>query len=127
MAARTSSAGALCAATAALLCLALLPSASTGSNTVTASRSGDGQSALATYIPSNIVYALNTTAPDNIDKVTLTLDAAPVAGSTISLQMRAGGPWYACSSSGTTLTCQTVSGGQATVTTTNALRLVGAD
>lgn len=113
-------------ATAALLVIS--PNvAATGANTVAATKSGDGMAALGGYTASGIRYVLNATAPDNIDKVTLSLDTAPTAGSTLRLQLHSGGPWYSCTVSSTSVTCDTVTGGQATVTATDALRLIVAD
>jgi hypothetical protein len=98
----------------------------TAGNAVPASRAGDGRAAVAGYTASNIVYNLDSADPQNIDSVTLTLNVAPVAGSTMTAQLADGGSWYSCSNSGTSLTCPTTSP-QATAAAATELTVVIAD
>ncbi len=59
---------------AAAAALALAAYAFTASNTVPATRAGDGSGAITGYAVSSVAYVLATN-PANIDRVTFTLDA----------------------------------------------------
>jgi hypothetical protein len=98
----------------------------TDANTVPASKAGDGSGAVTGYTVSSIHYGLNATNPANVDSVTFTLDSAPVAGSTLRVQLAAGGSWYSCTNAGASVSCTTTSP-QATVLGVTALRVVVAD
>ena len=98
----------------------------TAANTVPASKAGDGSGAVTGYTVSTIHYNLNATTPSNVDSVTFNLDSAPVAGSTISVQLAAAGSWYSCSNVAAAVTCATTAP-QATVLGVTALRVVVAD
>jgi hypothetical protein len=108
-------------ATVAALLVGLL--AFTASNTVPASKAGDGSGTVTGFVLSSVHYNLNSTSPGNIDSVTFTLDSAPVAGSTLKAQLDAAGSWYTCSNVGTAATCTTTSP-QMTVAGTTQLRVV---
>lgn len=95
-------------------------------NTVPASKAGDGEGAVSGYTVTNVHYGLNATDPSLVDTVTFDVDAAPPAGSTLKVQLvDATGTWYSCSAAGTAVTC-TVSPGLA-VTAVDQLRFVAAD
>jgi hypothetical protein len=79
----------------------------TATSTVPTSRAGDGSSTVSGYTVSAIHYNLDATTPTNIDSVTFTVDTAPVAGSTMKVQIA--GNWYSCTNATTTLTCATTS------------------
>jgi hypothetical protein len=64
------------AITAAASMLAFAAYAFTATNTVPASKAGDGNGAISGYSVSAIKYELDASNPANIDKVTFTLDAA---------------------------------------------------
>jgi hypothetical protein len=98
----------------------------TAANTVPASKAGDGSGAVTGYTVSAIHYGLNATNPANVDSVTFTLDSAPVAGSTLRVQLAAGGSWYSCTNAGANVSCTTTAP-QATVLGITALRVVVAD
>ncbi|HEY7660137.1 MAG TPA: hypothetical protein VIC58_06025 [Actinomycetota bacterium] len=93
------------------------------SNTVPATKAGDGSGAISGYVLSGVHYTLNGTDPALIDQVAFTLDSAPVAGSTLKAQLVSAGSWYTCTNAGTAVTCNTTSP-QATVLPANNLRVV---
>jgi hypothetical protein len=99
----------------------------TASNTVPASRAGDGSGTISGYTVSNVKYTLNATNPANIDAVTFSLDVAPPTGATTKIQLASAGSWYTCSSGtpATNQTCTTTSP-QATVASATELRVVSA-
>jgi hypothetical protein len=96
----------------------------TAANTVPTTHAGDGSGTVSGYTVSAVHYTLNATNPGNIDSVSFTVDTAPVAGSTMRVQL--GANWYTCTNSTTTLTCNTASP-QATVVPVTSLRVVIAD
>jgi hypothetical protein len=99
----------------------------TASNTVPASKAGDGSGAITGYAVSAVHYTLNGTDPTKIDEVSFTVDAAPKAGSTIRIKLEsAGSTWYSCTNVSTAVTCATTSP-QANVLPSNELRVVVAD
>lgn len=95
------------------------------SNTVPPSNAGDGSGAISGYTVSSIHYNLNGTTPANIDSVTFNLNSAPVAGSTIKIQLN-GADWYSCTNVGVAVTCTTTAP-QATVQPASNLRVIVAD
>ena len=99
----------------------------TASNTVPATKAGDGAGAITGYVVSSVDYALNGTDPTNIDSVVFNLDSTPAATSTIKVQLVTGGAWYACSNVAAVVTCDTTVGTQATALAANSLRVVVAD
>jgi hypothetical protein len=98
----------------------------TAANTVPQSYAGDGSGTVSGYTVSSIHYNLNATNPANIDSVQFSVDVAPVAGSTMRVQLAGGGSWYSCTNAGTAVTCTTTAP-QATVLAATTLRVVIAD
>lgn len=96
----------------------------TASNTVPASKAGDGTGAVTGYVISSVHYGLNATDPTLTDSVTFNLDSTPAAGSTIKTKV--GGSWYTCTNSAAAVTCATTSP-QATVQPITTLQVVVAD
>ncbi|MEY2420193.1 MAG: hypothetical protein QOI95_260 [Acidimicrobiaceae bacterium] len=96
----------------------------TASNTVPATKAGDGSGAVTGYVASSVHYGLNASTPTNLDSITFTLDSAPVAGSTIKTKID--GNWYTCSAVTVAVTCATTSP-QATVQPATTLEVVVAD
>ena len=94
----------------------------TASNTVPATKAGDGAGAITGFVASSVHYTLNAD-PTKMDQIAFTLDSAPIAGSTIRAQVVDGGSWYSCSNTGTAVTCNTTSP-QAMVGPTDQLRVV---
>ena len=79
---------------AAVAIIATLAVASLGfaaSNTVPASKAGDGSGAISGYTVSAVHYNLNSTDPATIDAVTFALDSVPASGSTIRVKRRGRG------------------------------------
>jgi hypothetical protein len=91
-------------------------------NTVPASLAGDGSGGITGYTVSVIHYVLNATNPGNVDSVTFTLSAAPVAGGTVKISLD-GTNWYSCTNVTTAVTCVTTAP-QATVLLATNLRVV---
>jgi hypothetical protein len=96
----------------------------TASNTVAASKAGDGSGTVSGYAISGVHYNLNATNPSTIDSVQFNLDSTPVAGSTVRAQLEPAATWYSCTTSGTAVTCTTTGAAVAPVT---GLRVVIAD
>jgi hypothetical protein len=97
----------------------------TASNTVPATKAGDGSGAVTGYVVSSVHYGLNATDPSKADSVSFTLDSAPKAGSTIKVKVD--GAWYSCTGATTTsISCNT-SAGPATVVGIDTLQVVVAD
>jgi hypothetical protein len=93
----------------------------TASNTVPATNSGSGSTAISGYTASSVAYTLNSSNPQNIDAVAFTLDKA---ATTVKVQLVSGGSWYGCSVvSGNNWSCATTSP-QATAATANQLTVV---
>jgi Tfp pilus assembly protein PilV len=83
---------------AAAAALAFSAYAFTWSNTVPATKAGDGYGAISGYTVSSVAYVLASN-PANIDKVTFTLDAA---ATTVKAKVRNADTTYAdCSNTGT--------------------------
>ena len=95
----------------------------TASNTVPATKAGDGSNTITGFAVSAVHYALDAANPDLIDSVAFTLDTAPVAGSTVKAQLVTAGTWYSCTMTGANASCDTA---DAPVTPTNNLRVVAA-
>jgi hypothetical protein len=95
----------------------------TDSNTVPATKAGDGSGAITGFVVSSVKYNLNASNPSNIDTVTFTLDSTPAAGSTLKSQLAPAGSWYTCTNVAAAVTC-VVTSPQATVTAATNLRVV---
>lgn len=59
----------------------------TASNTVPASKAGEGTGTITGYVVDTVHYTLNAADPSKVDSVTFNLDTAPVAGGTIKAQL----------------------------------------
>jgi hypothetical protein len=113
-----------------LLVLALLPLviglfafAFTNTNTFPggAGMAGDGSAAISGYTVTAVAYTLNGTNPQNLDKVSFTLNAA---ASTVKAQLASGGSWYSCTNpASNNWECATTSP-QATVAAATQLTVV---
>ena len=93
----------------------------TASNTVAASKAGDGNAAISGYDVSSIHYTLRAADPTFIDSVSFTLDSTPVAGSTIKAKLNsaAGSAWYSCTNAAAVATCSTSAGSEAVASANN--------
>jgi hypothetical protein len=98
----------------------------TAANTVPTSHAGDGTGTVSGYTVSAVHYTLDATNPANLNSVGFTVDTAPVAGSTMKVQLAAAGPWYTCTNVTTAVTCPTTAP-QATVLGATSLHVVIAD
>jgi len=94
------------------------------SNTVPATKAGDGTGTVTGYVVTGVHYGLNGTDPTKADSVTFNLDSTPVAGST--LKTKVGANWYTCTNVAAAVTCVTTSP-QATVAPITTLEVVVAD
>ncbi len=100
--------------------LAVSAYAFAASNTVPATKAGDGSGAISGYTVSAVAYNLNATDPSALDSVDFTLDAAATQV-TIKL-VAAGSTWYDCSVvTGNNWTCDTTG---ATVSSMDELTVV---
>lgn len=93
----------------------------TASNTVPASQSGAGSSAISGYTATNVAYTLNATNPQNIDAVAFTI--SPTTTSVVKMQLSSGGTWYSCTNTAGSVSCATTSP-QATVSAATQLTVV---
>jgi hypothetical protein len=96
----------------------------TASNTVPATKAGDGTGTVTGYVVSSVHYGLNATDPSKTDSITFDLDSTPIAGSTIKTKV--GGNWYTCTNTAAAVSCPTTSP-QATVQPITSLQVVVAD
>ncbi len=96
----------------------------TQSNTVPATRAGDGNSAISGYTATSVVYSLNATNPQNLDQVAFTL--SPTATTTVKVKLAAAGSWYSCTNTAGSVTCATTSP-QATVAAATELTVVAVE
>ena len=91
-------------------------------NTVPATTAGAGSGVISGYTVSAIVYSLNATTPTNLDQVAFTI--APIAASTVKVQLAAAGTWYTCANAAGSVTCNTITGTQATAALATQLTVV---
>jgi hypothetical protein len=95
------------------------------SNTVPASKAGDGLGAASGYTASAIVYTLDGSDPTKVSQVAFTLDSAPPASSTIKVLLDSSGTnWHACAFVTTSVTCDTTTGTEETVAGIDELRVI---
>jgi hypothetical protein len=88
-------------------------------NTVPDTRAGEGASSIGGYTVSNVVYTLNASDPQQLDRVEFDLNAA--AG-TVKVRLQTTGSWYDCTNtSGNHWSCDTPGQG---VQPANELRVV---
>src|SRR6476620_3497136 len=73
------------------------------SNTVPATRAGDGSQAISGYTISAVAYGLNSSTPTNIDSVTFTI--SPTSATTVKASLNGGTTWYACTNSSGSVSC----------------------
>lgn len=107
------------AAIAAGVAVALAVFGLAASNTVPATRAGDGAGAISGYTVSNVVYTLDSANPQNLARVEFDLDAA---AATVKVRLQTGGAWYSCTNpNGNHWSCDTT--GQA-VQPADELRVV---
>ena len=92
-------------------------------NTVPGSTAGSGSGAISGYTVSSIAYTLNGTTPTNLDQVAFTI--APIAASTVKVQLAAAGSWYSCTNVAGAVTCATTAP-QATAVAATQLTVVAA-
>lgn len=93
----------------------------TQTNTVPATRAGDGNSAISGFTATSVVYTLNATNPQNLDQVAFTI--SPVTTTTVKTQLAAGGTWYSCTNTAGSVVCATTAP-QATVAAATQLTVV---
>jgi hypothetical protein len=90
----------------ALAIIAILATAAYGfaaSNTVGASRAGDGSGAISGYRVTDVAYTLDSSNPTLIAGVSFTTNAV---ATNVKAQLTAAGAWYPCTTSnGTSWTC----------------------
>ncbi len=96
----------------------------TQTNTVPATRAGDGNAAISGFTATSVVFTVNGTNPQNIDQVAYTLN--PTSATTVKTQLASGGTWYACTNTAGSVTCATTSP-QATVAAATLLTVVAVD
>lgn len=91
------------------------------SNTVPATKAGDGTGAVSGYTVTSVAYTLNASDPSTLDQVSFDLGAAATQ---VKAQLVASGTWYTCTlDTGTVWECDTTG---LTVSTINQLRVVAA-
>ena len=96
----------------------------TNSNTVSASKAGDGSAAVSGYTVTSVHYTLQAADPTLIGSVSFDLGAAASAG---NVKAKLGGAtWYSCALAGTVATCDT-STGTDTVLGLTSLRVIAAE
>ena len=104
-----------------VVALAATAYAFAASNTVPATRAGDGSQAISGYTISSVAYGLNASTPTNIDSVTFTI--SPTSATTVKASLNGGTTWYACTNSSGSVSCTTTSP-QATVAGATNLQVV---
>lgn len=105
--------------------LAVVAAASYGfaaSNTVPASRAGDGSAAVSGYTVTNVHYTLNSINPQQLAAITFTISPAVPASGTIRVSTDGGATWTAPCTTGTSITCTST----ASVASITGLRVVAA-
>ena len=108
----------------AVLAIAAASYAFAASNTVPATKAGDGTGAVSGYTVTSVVYTLNATDPTTLDSVSFDLGAAAATGKVKAQLVANTGTWYTCTlDTGTVWTCDTTG---LTVSTIDQLRVVAA-
>jgi len=81
----------------------------TAGGTAPATHAGFGTRSIGAYTVSGASYTLNATSPQDVDSVQLSFSGTlPTAGTTVKVQLYAGGPFHACGApSGGSVTCTT--------------------
>ncbi|MFM8367920.1 MAG: hypothetical protein ACKOBD_04090 [Chloroflexota bacterium] len=107
----------------AVVTIAVASYAFAASNTVPATKAGEGSGTVTGYTITSVVYNLNATDPSTLDSVAFDLGAAAATGK-VKAQLVASGTWYACTlDTGTVWECTTTG---LDVSTINQLRVVAA-
>ena len=107
----------------AVVTIAVASYAFAASNTVPATKAGEGSGTVTGYTVTSVVYNLNATDPSTLDSVAFDLGAAAATGK-VKAQLVASGTWYACTlDTGTVWECTTTG---LDVSTINQLRVVAA-
>lgn len=110
-------------AVVAILAIAAASYAFAASNTVPATKAGDGTGAVSGYTVTSVVYTLNATNPNTLDSVSFDLGAAAATGK-VKAQLVSSGSWYNCTlDTGTVWICDTTG---LTVSSIDQLRVVAA-
>ena len=110
-------------AVSAVVTIAVASYAFAASNTVPATKAGEGSGTVTGYTVTSVVYNLNATDPSTLDSVAFDLGAAAATGK-VKAQLVASGTWYACTlDTGTVWECTTTG---LDVSTINQLRVVAA-
>jgi len=105
----------------AIVAISVAAYAFAASNTVPATKAGDGTGVVSGYTVTSVVYTLNATDPTTLDLVSFDLGAAATQ---VKAQLVSSGSWYTCTlDTGTVWECDT-SG--LTVSTIDQLRVVAA-
>jgi len=108
-------------AAVAILAFAVASYAFAASNTVPATKAGDGTGVVSGYTVTSVVYTLNATDPNTLDSVSFDLGAAAATGK-VKAQLVASGTWYDCTlDTGTVWICSTTG---LAVSTIDQLRVV---
>lgn len=105
-----------------VLVLATSAYAFAATNTVPASRAGEGSGAISGYTVSNIVYTFDTANPSNLTQVAFDLDAA---AATVKVSLTAAGTLQSCANPSTTHWTCALTG--VTVTSASSLRVVASE
>lgn len=92
------------------------------SNTVPASKAGDGAAAVSGYAVTNIHYNLNTSNPQALSSVTFTIAPAVPPTGTVRVSLDGGVTWVSTCTTGASITCTT----SAPVAGITGLRVVAA-
>lgn len=119
---RSTRTGRLPAIAAAFAVVAGASYAFAASNTVPASRAGDGSAAVSGYAVTNIHYNLNISNPQALSSVTFTIAPAVPPSGTVRVSLDGGGTWVSACTTGASITCTT----SAPVTGITGLRVVAA-
>ena len=106
----------------AVLAISVTAYAFAASNTVPATKAGDGTGVVSGYTVTGVAYTLNATTPTTLDQVSFDLGAAATQ---VKVQLVATtGTWYTCTlDTGTVWECDTTG---LTVSTIDQLRVIAA-
>lgn len=108
-------------ALSAILAVSVAAYAFAASNTVPATKAGDGTGAVSGYTVTSVVYTLNATNPNTLDQVSFDLGAVATQ---VKAQLVASGTWYSCTlDTGTVWECDTTG---LAVSSIDQLRVVAA-
>lgn len=116
-------------AIAAALIVAVTAYGFAASNTVPATNAGDGESTISGYTVSNVTYVLNSTNPDKLDSVSMSIaaDNGGAVPANVKVQLTSGGTWYtAALGTGNTWSVDLTTA-SVTATSVDNLRVVAAD